>query len=63
MSTILILGGAMCISGLWCLYTGDVGIGLAYLGIFALCLGDANNQEELEYLRNEIKKLNEQQHR
>ena len=53
----------MLFCGLWCIYAGNVGIGLAYLGICVLCIGDANTQEELEYLRNEIKTLQEQQHR
>lgn len=61
MINILVLGCAMCISGLWCIYTDHAGIGIAYLGIFATLLCIENDREELEYLRNEVKKLNEAQ--
>jgi len=49
----------MFVAGAWCIYLGDVGVGLAYLGIGAVCLAEVNDQDEIEYLHRELKRLRE----
>ena len=58
---IMLLCAVLCAGSIVFFAMGDFGIGSAYLALCGAFLCIANDREELKYLRNEVKKLNEAQ--